>query len=525
MQIRRLLAIAALFACLATASRAQDPPPVIPSTTLPSGTSREAELEARVRQLEAMVSKLADQVQQMAPASAAGASPAKPMATAPGAAPAPPPPNAPGQSPPANPPASARFQTPATLDNKPSKTKFGPGFEIRTEDDEYILQFHNLTQIDYRGYQQGGQNPVHNTFGFPRQWFMFSGRLSKPFGYFVSLAQGFDALNALDIFGDISYDPRLQFRIGRMKTPFTYEFYVEPVQGLITPERSIFFNNFAQNRDVGVMANGRLFDNKFDYALGIYNGSRNGYVSLTDSKSMVAFINYRPFGGEENTLFENLNIGGSVFEGNASNLPQPTIMRTVVPIAGNSTIGVPFLAFNSNVRESGYRAFWDAHVAYFHNHLSLIAEYAGGQQRYAPANRLSDRTAVPVQSFYVQSGYFLTGETASSVGVTKPLHPFDPRKGWGGLGAIELTGRYAMLDIGPEIFSNGFVDRNLWTNRVGVLDLGVNWYLTQYVKVVANWEHAEFGSPVQFAPGGVTSNSPRRQLNSDLFWLRFQLYF
>ena len=65
-------------------------------------------------------------------------------------------------------------------------------------------------------------------------------------------------------------------RAGRFKTPFTYEFFVEPVQGLLSPERSVFFNNFGQNRDLGVMAFGRLFDKKLDYAVGIFNGTRNG---------------------------------------------------------------------------------------------------------------------------------------------------------------------------------------------------------------------------------------------------------
>ena len=48
----------------------------------------------------------------------------------------------------------------------------------------------------------------------------------------------------LDVFLDINIDPRFVVRAGRFKTPFTYEFMVEPVQGLILPERSLFFNNF-----------------------------------------------------------------------------------------------------------------------------------------------------------------------------------------------------------------------------------------------------------------------------------------
>ena len=109
---------------------------------------------------------------------------------------------------------------------------------LRTDDDEYILQFHNLTQFEYRGYQQYGQSNVHDGFLIPRQWFMFSGRITKPVGYFVSFSNGFDTFSLLDVFLDLELEPRLVVRAGRFKTPFTYEFMVEPIQGLILPERS-----------------------------------------------------------------------------------------------------------------------------------------------------------------------------------------------------------------------------------------------------------------------------------------------
>jgi hypothetical protein len=66
--------------------------------------------------------------------------------------------------------------------------------------------------------------------------------------------------------------------------------------------------------------------------------------------------------------------------------------------------------------------------------------------------------------------------------------------------------------------SNGLADPNLWTNQLHTIDLGVNSYWTQFVKVYLGWQHAAFGNPVLFAPG-------RMQLTSDPFWLRFQVNF
>jgi phosphate-selective porin OprO and OprP len=512
------------------------PAPPTPSPTTPPNTvspsvnaaaaadpSKEA-LEERVRQLEAMVQQLAGQVQTMSsqPGQAAGAGgPAGPDVPSPGNVNAPSRSGgfgAPGQSLPPNPPPSARFNQPATLDNKKANAKFGPGFEIRSDDDEFIFQFHDLTQLDYRGYQQGGQTNVRDSFLFPRQWFMFSGRAGKPFGYFVSLANGFDTLSILDVFLDIEYDPRIKFRLGRFKTPFTYEFLVEPVQGLTVPERSIFFNNFGQNRDLGVMAYGRLFKNTFDYAGGIFNGTRNSFVDAQNSKKVSWFINYRPFGNHEGSVFENFNIGGSVYAGESQQVPVPQTLRTVVPTTGNAAAGVPFMGFNSNVRESGFQAFWDLHVAYFYKQLAFIGEWGSGTEDYALAGALQNRFRIPIQSFYLQTSYLLTGETRSSIGIVKPISPFDLRKGHFGTGAIEPYFRYEFLDVGSQVYNDGLVDKNLWANRVFQTWTGVNWHLTQYVKVYFGWNHAEFNQPVIFAPG-------RRQLTSDMFLLRLQLYF
>ncbi len=423
---------------------------------------------------------------------------------------------APGQSLPPNPSLNKRFNSPATLTNSPGAFKFGPGFELRSNDNEFFLQFHNLTQVEYRGYQQGGQSQVHDSFAIPRQWFMFSGRISQPVGYFVSLSQGFDSVNALDVFMDFTASPKLNLRMGRMKTPFTYEFLVEPIQGLINPERSVFFNNFGQNRDVGAMAYGRLLNNTFDYAAGIWNGARNGYLSNQDSKAFSGFINWKPFGNQEGSLFENFNIGGSVYTLNSNQADSPPVLRTVVPISGNNILGIPFLTFNSNTKEVGWQTFWDLHTAWFYKQLAVIAEWQSGFQDYQLGSSSLARTKLPVQSFYVQMGYLLTGETRSSVGIVKPNNPFSLKDG--GLGAWELTARYQYMDIGSQVFTSGLADSNTSANRMYITDLGFNWHLTQYVKFYFEWEHAVFNQPISYAPG-------KSQLTSDMFLARFQLYF
>ena len=154
---------------------------------------------------------------------------------------------------PAAEPDTARFDMPAPLPNIPATTRFGPGFQIRTPDDEFDIQFHDLTQLDGRFFSNPGEGLASDTFGIARQWFIFNGHLTRPYEYYASFTTAAQSFSVLDIFFNVNYDRRLQFRFGRFKTPFTYEFYAEPVQGLPNGEWSLFFNNFGINRSVGTM--------------------------------------------------------------------------------------------------------------------------------------------------------------------------------------------------------------------------------------------------------------------------------
>ena len=333
---------------------------------------------------------------------------------------------------------TTRFNMPGVSPSFPSYGIFGPGFQLESKDEEYQLQVHDLTQVDGRFYTQGQQVPVTSTFLIPRQWVIFAGRLTKPFEYYVSIAEGIDNLNILDVFMNINFDPRIQFKIGRYKTPFTYEFYNLPINGFITPERSLFFNNFGLNRDIGLMAWGQMFDNRFDYAAAIVNGTRNGYVDTNDFKDFAGLVNFRPFATWTDHWLENFNIGGSTDTGLEQGTPVPRSFAPTSPQPGTWPSVPEFLALNKNVDESGLRAFWSLHMAYYYRHLSLVGEWQSGFDSYALVNS-SYRTRVPVESFYVMAGYFVTGETVSSRGVLKPLRNFDVRPGKVGPGAIELA--------------------------------------------------------------------------------------
>jgi len=401
---------------------------------------------------------------------------------------------------------------------------FGPGFQYHSEDEEFRLGFHLESQIDARIWSQRDQVPANSGLFLPRQRIFFDGNITKRIEYEFSINRGLGGtVNILNAYINLHFDDRFELRFGRYFTPFTYDQYAISNYWLPTPERSLFTTNVGLGRQIGLMGWGYLFDKRLDYAAGIFNGSRNSFESLNNAMDFVAFVNTRPFQESESFEFARfLNLGTSFAFGHQDQPPVPTSFRiggsspnADVPGAGTT----PFLILNPDVIERGDRLLGSVHTAYFYRGLSLIGEWQYGYGSYASIAHPSP-AQVPFSGFYVAGGYFLTGEEVARRTTVVPLRPLFPTsKGdHRGPGAWEVVGRVSELRLGEKIFTAGFADLNLWSNQAVTTELGVNWYWNEYIKMYMFWLHGDFGEPVQYRPGGF-------QKGTDMFWLRFQLYF
>ncbi len=232
------------------------------------------------------------------------------------------------------------------------------GFRFETPDGRFRLVANGQVQVDSRVFSQEDQDPVNTGFYLPRSRIYFSGRLTPPIEYQISVQRGFNSLNLLNSYVRFNYDKRMKLTIGRFKTPYTYDFYKYSNWELLSPERSLFNVNFALNRMVGMMASGECCHELLDYAVGVFNGPRNSFGDENSAKDIVAFLNARPFLGPDG---QNFNVGGSVSYGLQDNPLNPIVLRTST---NATTLGlntdtpvnranVPFLAFNEGVRELG----------------------------------------------------------------------------------------------------------------------------------------------------------------------------
>jgi phosphate-selective porin OprO/OprP len=198
-------------------------------------------------------------------------------------------------------------------------------------------------------------------------------------------------------------------------------------------------------------------------------------------------------------------------------------LRTSVQSSENDEAAVAasavFLGWNEGVEGVGDRLQIAAHLAWYHRQWTFEGEWQFGRFGLAPPEQ-SRPVYFDVEGFSTSVGYMLTGETVKGRTLVEPLRPLDPRRGWAGLGAIELFGRYGQIALSDNVFSEGLVNPDLWSNRAYVTDVGFNWYWNRLLKWTFAWQHAEYGSPVL-----INENTHKFSRTNDLFWFRGQIYF
>ncbi len=426
----------------------------------------------------------------------------------------------------------------------PASVSFREGLEIRSADDFITFEFHNLTQADYRDFSNTG-DALHNNFVIPRQRWYLQGQLTPYAYYYTVINRGYGPLDVLDSWVDFNFAPRykekFQIRVGRMKTPFSYEYIKISESDLIAPERSLFIGNFAGNRQIGAMMHGQLFERQMEYFVGAFNGPRRSFQGYDNSKDLYTFLNFKPFLHSGLDWLEQLNLSTSYNVGNEHSPLQPAFLTTAndqSPSANAQNVSPTFLEFNNGAFENGMRMAWGGDLTYYYKSFTLTAGYQGGYQQYSFSSQTlpstknfllgtdafvgfgsTQRTTVPLEGWNVALTYFITGEEITRrVYLLEPKRPFGFYNGRLNPGAIELFSRVSNLQLGSQIFTDNLANPALWSNKATAVDTGVNWYLNNYVRIYIDWQHAMFGSPVYLGTNHYTKHE-------NLYWLRTQVFF
>ncbi len=405
----------------------------------------------------------------------------------------------------------------------PLRAVFDDGFALESLDRQFQLRIHALTQIDGKTFSPEDQEPARGGIYIPRFRLYFEGQLMDLVEYELSLQRSVEGtFDVLDANVNFIASEGFQVRVGRALVPYSYAWYDHLEQYYITPERGLFPLNFGLARQAGVFAHGKLLEERLQYAAGATFGQLSGLADTNTTRDGLGYLNLRPFlHTEEYPALRFLNVGGSISIGEQAYESPPLPLRTSIQTSENDEAAQAassiFLEYNDGVVAKGKRLQGALHTALYSGPFSVEAEWYAAKFGTAPDAEAA-AVDVPIFGYDITLAAFLTGETVEDRKTVAPLRPLT-RYGTG-RGAVEIFGRYSYLKLGDEIFTAGLVNPDDWTNTASITDIGLNWYLSRFVRISLDWQHAMFGDPVL-----LNEEQDLRSRTTDLYWARCQLYF
>jgi phosphate-selective porin OprO/OprP len=354
------------------------------------------------------------------------------------------------------------------------------GFVLRSPSDDYRLSLGAAIQMDGR-FSLDSPPTINNTFLIRKLRPIFSGRIARYFEFRVTPDFGNGAAIVQDAYFEIHFSDRLRLRTGKEKTPVGYEVLLGDAY-LLFPERSLAAS-LMPNRDVGIGAHGAFAHGRILYDAGVFNGIPDGSltgVTDTDSnspKDLAGRLVIQPF---RSTAPQRGPLSGLGFELGGTTGSQ----NGALPFFRTSS-GLPYFTYATTARADGDRNRESAATFYYYGSVGAFAEYTRSAQSVSAP---SGHAAVANEAWELTGSFVLTGERTSDRGV-RPSQNFDPpNRHWG---ALQVIGRYGSLNVDVAAFTNGFASAgsSAGARAVGV---GVNWFLTPYVRYYAAFERTRF---------------------------------
>ena len=295
--------------------------------------------------------------------------------------------------------------------------------------------------------------------------------------------------------------PWLNVTAGKFKVPVGLE-RLQSANDIRFVERA-FPTSLVPNRDLGVSIGGDPLGGALNYSVGYYNGVTDGGSSDaigdvdTDTGSdFAARVFVTPFANSDSFALRGLGLGIGGTYNDVSGTAANTLLTTY-RTPGQQT----FFRYRANstaqpagaTYADGERLRWSPQFYYSIGQFGLLGEYATVAQdvsRLTPTGLRSD--TVDTNAWQLAAHWFLTGEEQSFKGF-KPGSVFSLDKNtWG---AFELVARYHELEIGNEAFAGGaasFADPTVSPSKATAYGVGLNWYLSENLKWVLNYERTSF---------------------------------
>lgn len=303
-----------------------------------------------------------------------------------------------------------------------------------------------------------------------------SGEIYKDIEFVTEYDFAGDAVSIKDAYIGMKNVPGVgNVRVGNFKEPFSLE-------ELTSDNYTTFMerglpNAFVPSYKTGVMIfNGFMKDaakvDRATYALGAFRNSTDGNVTSDNGYHLTGRLTALPW--YENKGDRLLHVGA------AYSYQTPNDNRT---FAYSSR---PEAHFVSKFVNTGNILADDANL--FGGELATVVGPWHAESEFIASSVNADKSgSACLTGYYVQTGYFLTGETRpykTSSGTFDRVRPKKNFRENGGLGAWEVAARFSALDL-----SDSPVD-NALRGELQDVTLGLNWYLNPNVRIMWNYIHA-----------------------------------
>jgi phosphate-selective porin OprO/OprP len=297
----------------------------------------------------------------------------------------------------------------------------------------------------------------------------------------------------------------VSIQFGQMKEPFSQEETCSS-RFIDFAERSIL-NRIVPAHDIGIMAKGTFADKVVEWELGLFNGgSRNAagrnVNDVNDEKDIVLRVRANPFRTSTNDWIKGLRVGLAYGIGDVD--------TTAIGDITTGDLG-GLTVFDFTGTEDGLRTRMGFELSWIMGPCSVRAEYMVQSQDVLTATGTDD---FDITGYYVQATYLLTGEEKPLENRVKPNKDFSIKNG--GWGAWELAVRMASLDAsdgeGPAVIAAGA------NQKVTELTFGVNWWMTQNVRLMLNFERFQFDEDIPQAGASAIGEQ-------SIFYARLQIDF
>lgn len=284
-----------------------------------------------------------------------------------------------------------------------------------------------------------------------------------------------------------------RIRFGHFFEPFSLE-RLTPNRFLTYMERALPDSPFVPARNTGIMALNTYGEKLGTWAVGVFRTDSDAMgddVGDNFEYAVTGRVTWLPIWQELNEQLFLLHLGAGYSYRGANN---ETVRFRAQPEArlGAALVNVPFFADTGDFRAHSFQIM-NAEMALVWDAFSIQGEYL-----VVPVDAHGAGSLV-FSGWYVQVSYFITGEHRPYNRDTAAFSRIIPKRDFlryqknpedklveFGTGAWEIAARVSNLDLDDETIRGGTL-----TN----FTLGINWYLSPYWRVTANYVRAGADHP------------------------------